>query len=238
MAAAAATAAWLTGRRSPGRFRILRYPVFAVSALYLFWAFSSQQTRFLYPLLFLAALGAGFLMPLLTMKQRRLCLIAIGAAAAFSIFPPGFNHYRQAWKLHTLSTREPVKFLSFAARDPEYFTMLEYIGKHIPADSRLLLVFERRGLYVPREYRIGTPCFQQAHFTPVPADAAGTLSAIRHSGADYLLIGASSQDPDYLEAYNEENARLAGHLRTLLRDGALTLVEVPGTGAYTLLKVN
>ena len=73
---------------------------------------------------------------------------------------------------------------------------------------------------------------------PVPADAAGTLSAIRHSGADYLLIGASSQDPDYLEAYNEENARLAGHLRTLLRDGALTLVEVPGTGAYTLLKVN
>ena len=238
MAIITAAAAWWMIRTSPKRLKWLLYPLLATLALYGFWAVSSQQTRFLYPLLFLAAMGAGWGLKRFNPKVRQFGLIVITLGALLSLFVPGIKHYLQAWKLRTLSQGKPIEFLSFAAKDREYFAMLDYIGENLPRDSKILLIFERRGLYLPRPYEIGTPCFQAKYFTPVPDDMAEALMVIKHSQADYLLIGGSTQDPDYLEEYNEINAKLATLLRELLRNHALMLVEVPDAASYTLLKVN
>ncbi len=229
---------WMIYRRFPRRLRATFWPIVATISCYLFWTQTSQQTRFLYPMLLLAAVGTSFALPFLRIKTRQIALVLIGVATLLSIELPHLNHFLMAWKLRDLNEKSPINFLSFATHDPEYFMMLDYIGNHTPENSKILLIFERRGLYFPRQFQIATPYFQPELLTPVPADANTVLKAVKQAKANYLLVGSSNQDPDYLEAYNAENAKLATHLRTLLQQGNLTLVSVPQTGTYTLLKVN
>ena len=115
--------------------------------------------------------------------------------------------------------------------------VLDHLSRKTPERSRVLLLFERRGLFVPREYRVGTPYFQERFFTPVPDRADAVLETLRHEGIDYILVGATEQNPEHLERYDRENLKLSLHLRSLLRSGALRLVTVPGGGDYTLLAV-
>ena len=115
--------------------------------------------------------------------------------------------------------------------------MLDYLSRETPEESRVLLLFERRGLFVPRDYRIGTPYFQEKFFTPVPESADAVLETLQREGIDYILVGATEQNPEHLEVYDRENFKLSLHLRSLLRSGALRLIPVPGGGDYTLLAV-
>ena len=110
-------------------------------------------------------------------------------------------------------------------------------SRETPANSRVLLLFERRGLFVPREYRIGTPYFQEQFFTPVPERPDAVLDALWREKIDYILVGATEQNPEHLEVYDRENLKLSLLLRSLLRAGSLRLIPVPGGGDYTLLAV-
>ncbi len=233
----AVTGLFLLRFRNRKRLAPFLYPAAALLALYLFWCWSAQQTRFLLPGLFAACWLFAALLPVFRRRTRLVLLAAFLVLTGYSVFWPALRHYHLAWKMLPETRENPVKFLGHASRDPEYFTMLDHLSKNTPGGSRVLLLFERRGLYVPRSYRIATPHFQEEFFTPVPDTPEAVLKVLHDSGANYLLVGGSNRNPDELEVYNPENTKLAQHLIQLLRAGSLRLVEVPGSGAYNLLQI-
>ncbi len=224
-------------RRHRSRFSIFAIPAVAAAALYLFWVLTSQQTRFLFPLYLMTAWGAGFGLARLPRPIRTGALGLIAVATLLSINLPMLRHYPLAWKLSRQAVAAPGEFLAVATHDPAYYAMLDHLAQQTPPGSRVMLLFERRMLYLPRPARNGTPNFQQRNFTPVPETADNVLEVLRREKIDYLMLGATERDPDYLTEFDEDNRRLGLHIRDLLRSGDLALVTVPGGGDYTLLKV-
>lgn len=237
MIAASGIALFLLHRRSRTRSRVFLFLLPAAAAIYLFWGYSSQQTRFLLPFCFVAGWGFAALAGAFPRRSRMILFLLMAAAAWVTILPPALRHYELAWKLLEENRSNPARFLAQSSRDGAYFAMLDHLCRETPEQSRVLLLFERRGLFVPREYRIGTPYFQEQFFTPVPDRADAVLETLRREKIDYILVGATEQNPEHLERYDRENFKLSLHLRSLLRSGALRLVTVPGGGDYTLLAV-
>lgn len=208
-----------------------------VIAAYLFWGLSSQQVRFLMPWYFLIGYLAVSALRSFPLRWRQISWGTLLVTAYFSLFVPGLVHYWRSWRVVEPSMDKRVEFLKYATQDPEFIEMLDFVGANTPADSRIMLLFERRGLYVPRRYVIGTPVFQERFFTPPPSNAAELLDELHQADVNYLLVGASSRDPDPMPYYEELNAVFALQLVELLRAGELELQEVPEGGDYTLLKV-
>jgi len=50
--------------------------------------------------------------------------------------------------------------------DRTYASLVQAVGERTPPGSKLMLLFEHRGFYIPRAYEIGTPLFQAKCFTP------------------------------------------------------------------------
>ncbi len=237
MIAACGVALLLLHRRSRVRCRVFLFPLLATAAIYLFWGYSSQQTRFLLPFCFVVGWCFAALSGVFPRRIRAGLYLLLLAAAWAGVLVPALRHYEFAWKLLRENRNNPVRFLARSSRDAACFAMLDYLSRETPEESRVLLLFERRGLFVPRDYRIGTPYFQEKFFTPVPESADAVLETLQREGINYILVGATEQNPEHLEVYDRENFKLSLHLRSLLRSGALRLIPVPGGGDYTLLAV-
>ena len=95
---------------------------------------------------------------------------------------------------------------------------------------------EKKGMSL--EWRFATPFSLHGFlFTPVPERPDAVLDALWREKIDYILVGATEQNPEHLEVYDRENLKLSLLLRSLLRAGSLRLIPVPGGGDYTLLAV-
>lgn len=133
---------------------------------YLYWCVSSQQARFIlplfFPVLFLAASGLAWL----PVRWRNAALAVIAAATLLSFQPEVWKNFYYAWRSMPVARQAPADFLRFADREKEYANLLDYIGRTLPEEAKVMLVFDRRGLYMPRRCVLGTPFFQEAFFTP------------------------------------------------------------------------
>ena len=103
-----------------------------------------------------------------------------------------------------------------------------------------MLVFDRRGLYMPRRCVLGTPFFQEAFFTPVPGSPEEAYGELVRGRVNYIVIlvgGESPRNPDPISDFDRENEQLTLHFLELLKREKLLFVPVPGSGRYRLLKV-
>ena len=221
-------AAWYRVARKSGR-RLLPFLWAAGGGVlyYLFWCLSSQQSRFLLPFLFPAAFFAA--------------LLLIVAGTLFSFQPSAWKNFYFAWRSLEAGRKAPAGFLRFATREKEYVNVLDFLARTVPADARIMLIFDRRGLYVPGRCVLGTPYFQEAYFTPVPETAAEVDARLRQGGIDYVVVltgGESKRNPDPVSDFDAENERLALHLFELVKREKLAFVPIPESGRYRLLKVN
>ncbi len=210
----------------------------ALLALYLFWAFTSPQTRFLLPAYVFAVLFGAAAMRVTGPTVRKWALVLLFAAFLINPDVQALLHFKRSWGVAALSRREPLKVLEFATREKDLGAIYDHLAKHTPKHARLLLVFERRTLFAPRRSFNGTPGFQEWIFAPFPKNADELFAQLIERRINYLVIGASPRNPDHLEAYNQLNAELTELLRTLLRQGKLELIPVPDAPNYTLLKVD
>ncbi|MGE4564298.1 MAG: hypothetical protein AB7F32_05465 [Victivallaceae bacterium] len=209
----------------------------ALAVLYVFWVFTSPQTRFLLPGLFFAVLFGAAALRRIGSGGRRIALLLLIAAFAANPDAQALLHFKRAWQTVVRSRTEPLKMLEITTREKDLGAIFEYLDRNTPGDTRVLMLFERRTLFAPRQCFNGTPGFQQWVFTPAPANAAELLAQLSEHWIDYLVIGASPRNPDHLEEYNQTNAELSEMLRLLLKKGKLELVPVPDAPNYTLLRV-
>ena len=212
----------------------------ALAAGYVFWAMTSQQSRFLYPLLFPAALLLADNFRVFEGRRARLVAISlpvVGAALSCAWIYPQLRNHVTAWRIVSVARSAPRRFLAETTCDRSgYFNALMVLDHVAPKNARVLLIGERRGLYVPRRFEHGSPLFQEARLTPVPKSADELWQGIKDF--DYVLLGSTQEQIDHLESYKPVEEVLGRHLSTLQRRGKVRLVRVPaGVDCQTLLEV-
>ena len=98
-----------------------------------------------------------------------------------------------------------------------------------------MLLFERRGLYVPRRHVIGSPLFQVAYFSPLPETISDFSEVLTASGVDFLVLLAAPSGPDQLRDHEQEYFEFLQLLDRVIASGKLRIVWQ--RGPYRLLQV-
>jgi len=207
----------------------------ALAVMYLFWGLTAQQTRFLLPAFIGLAGLAAFSRGLLPVRCRGAVLICVLAGTLLSpTLWAHFRHFPVAWRIAGTARREPLRFLAFAQKDPVFIRALEAVGR-TPRDSRILLLYEKRGLYVPRRHAVADPGFQEKYFTSIPGSPEKFVQALGDS--DYLLIGSEERNVDLQESGRENRERLLALAAGALAEGRLSLVFSGDGDGCRLLKI-
>ena len=129
-----------------------------------------------------------------------------------------------------------MDFLKAAVRDPGYIESMTAIADKTPLDSRIMLLYERRGLYCPRPYVIGTPYWQEEYNTPLAPDPDSFYNSLMKNKIKYILLGGSRRNPDELSGeYLEKKKELISQIKSLVRNKKLSIVW--GGGEYLLFMV-
>lgn len=177
-------------------------PAVLIAMLYIFWLASSRQSRFLLPAFFLLPLAAApFIMRF--EKKQRLAMSGLLLASVFIMPPTSWvRHFLQSWR--GAAGKVPVQNHVYSGTGDGYLAAMDMINALVPPTGRVALLFEHRGLYVPRDYVIVTPFFQSARFTPPEGvDAEALVDELHAAGVSHLLVGVSPKDPDRLAEYFE-----------------------------------
>ena len=115
--------------------------------------------------------------------------------------------------------------LAAAMHDPGYVAAMNELAK-LPADSRVLMLGERRTLYARPRCVLGDPLFQGERFTPPPGSAEEFAAGLK--GFDYLYLGSSPVEIDRLEQYEQLRRSMEEFTVELLRRGDLRMVFSSG----------
>lgn len=207
--------------------------LFCGAALYIFWAASSQQSRFMIPLLMLTTVLSAFVSKALPLKKRQIIAVVVLLAALADFPAPHLKHFVTAWKIAPEISKNPLFFLAAATRDKGYFEMVEFL-ETTPADSKVLLLLnERRTLYLPRKAVIGEPFFQKLN-TPVPESADKLFDNIKKF--DCIVVSTSNQNPDAQQSTQQELLKMAGFIAQLRAEGKLQMVFSDSKGEYFIFR--
>lgn len=146
---------------------------------YCFWFSTSQQTRFLLPLLFLMLLAALHRIRDFDRKWQNGIIVILLLIWVGGLFYPSCREGRlgsRSWlavKHFVLSWRNVEKipehaedFLKYATNDPGFIETMSALESKTTPESKVMFLYERRGLYCPRRYVIGTPYWQSEFNTP------------------------------------------------------------------------
>ena len=212
----------------------MRAPGGVVMVLYLFWAATSQQTRFMLPMVPVLLILAAHLLSLLPAKRQIMPVIVLLILAGFSVDVWAWKHGYYCWKFLPDARERPLRLLTGATREEGLMKVYKYLAEQTPPDAGVLLVFERRGLYCPRPYRNGSPGFQDwFDFTQYP-DWIGEL---QKRNIRYLLVAASRKNPDVQEAFLAQDQAFGEAVYLGLRSGRLRLRQEASAEVFMLIEI-
>ncbi len=192
----------------------------ALLLLYLLWFASAKQARFLLPAFAIAcALGASAL-PKLSKKTQLLAILAILALASISFDARAVKHCLICWR--SLGNPSGPASLVYNGTGDDYLPAIDAMLAKTPKNSKILLLFEERTLYIPRSCQIGTPFFQAALLTPPDRiDAASLEKALADGEFTHVYLRSPENNPDLVRSYAERCAPLANAAAELEGKGAL-----------------
>ena len=242
---------WLRNLWNKGKLslRIKIHLPAAIVFYYIFWFMTSQQTRFLQPLLFLVLLAALHGIRMLELKwQENIIIILVLLWAGCFLYPPvkghsigssnwmAVRHFCMAWRGLRYFPEHTVDFLKAAIRDPGYIESMTAIADKTSPYSRIMLIYERRGLYCPRPYVIGTPYWQEKYNTPLAPGPDSFYDSLVKNKIQYILLGGSRRNPDELGGeYLKSKEEMISQIKYLVRSKKLRIIW--GRGNYFLCLV-
>ena len=185
------------------------------------------------PLLMLNAVSCAYMSKGTSKKTAFILGSAVMLAALLSYPSNHLKHFVTAWKIAPKISADPIRFLTSATRDPGYFEAVKFL-KTTPKESKVLLLLnERRTLYMPRKAIIGEPFFQELN-TPLPSD---TQTLWRNIGKyDYVLISSANKNPDAQESTANDLVKLAEMVSVLRNEGKIQLVFSDNSGEYFIFR--
>lgn len=231
--AGCAIGCYLLLRQKKGSF-FLRQLGAGTAVLYLFWAVTSQQTRFLLPLVPVLLLLAAVLLNHLPRRAGMAMVILLLILGGVSVDVWAWKHGFYCWKFLEDARTRPLRLLTGATREEGLMHAYNYLASHTPQDTGVLLVFERRGLYCPRPHRNGSPGFQDwFDFTKHP-DWIGEL---QKRNIRYLLVAASRKNPDVQEAFLAYDQAFADAVYQGMRTGRLRVIPEASREVFLLIRI-
>ena len=208
----------------------------AILFFYLFWFFTSQQSRFVLPLYFLVMMAGTYEFCRLVHKWVLIFFVLLFTfCASVNLDWDSIRHYYVTWRWVFGDPRGVQKYLEIGTRDKGFVRAMAAIAEKTPQQSKIMLIFERRGLYMARQYVIATPFYQEQYFTPLPNSSNEVMDVLQKEKIDYILVGASGVNPDHLEEYNAVYMQF-GELLARLK-AANKLEDVWFDDCYGLYKV-
>jgi hypothetical protein len=242
---------WLRNlfRASPAYRNSKMYLPAAILFYYCFWFLTSQQTRFLMPLLFLVVLAALYGIRCFEDKwQKPVIGVLVLVWLCGFLYPPhkglkigshswfAVRHFELAWRNVGNLAENAEGFLKYATNDPGFIESMAALESKTPPESKVMLLYERRGLYCPRSYVIGTPYWQAGFNTPPPANPAAFYRNLRENRIDYLIIGGSRKNPDELGGlYLLQKEKIMAQVSYLVKHGKLRIIW--GKGNFFLCQI-
>jgi len=168
----------------------------AVAGLYFVaWAATSQQARFLIPIMPLLAIAGGVSIDrLLARLSIRSARVAAMAAVSCMLL----------WSSRSVITGGGRVARDMLTQDvsvsAEAKTVYEFISANLPADARLMMLNTNRGFFVDREY-IADSFFEASQINALilegSSDAAGVSRRLHERGITHVLLSADDWNIPY-----------------------------------------
>lgn len=158
--------------------------------LWLFWAFTSQQIRYLLPALGLLALVAGWGVVEVAPRLRIARLVGVVSLALWFLFAPAITLWRARDTFPVLSGAQTSE--QYLRRTFSGYDAMSYANKTTPKDARFAVYGEPRCFYLDRAYFWA----DQGHNTLVDyskmQDGAALVAALKGLGATHVLANFNS----------------------------------------------
>lgn len=168
--------------RSPAIRRLL-----GVAGLYfLFWALSSQQMRFLIPILPLLALAATLaldeLFTLVTARRRLIATASIAVAIALPIWA-AWRYLAPGYRLLAVYQGSERETLLESVVPPVF----AFIDAELPRDARILMLNTNQGFFCRREY-LADSFFEASQIADWLAGAGDVRARLVERGITHVLL--------------------------------------------------
>lgn len=192
--------------------------------LFVFWFLTAQQARFLIPAAVLVAVAGAQGLRAQNIRWRSIIAMMLLAATLYSAPWRTRGHYLGSW-MCAIGLISQTTYVD-ESTDRNYIPLVSAIGEHTPADARLLLLFEHRGFYIPRQYQIGTPFFQERGFTPPEqfSDAKAVLEILGRNSISHLVVTTKPTGPDLPAAWLDRLDPLLAALNRCIEAGSIVPV--------------
>ncbi len=213
---------------------IIAYASSAV-ILYSFWFFTSQQSRFLIPSIFIVFILSKHSMRKISRTAGKCLILMILLLTLVSIPGNIMKDCLLSWQ-SVYGSIKTTDYL-YSSTGPGYLKAVHIVNTKLSPDAKLMLIFENRGLYISKNYVVGTPFFQDEFFTPPEQITAPSriMDVLNKNKITHILIGLSENDPDRLPEYLSRTASFAnmlgelavsGRLRKIWEDDGFAIYEV------------
>ena len=204
--------------------------------LYVFWYFTAQQARFAVPAALALTVVAGFGLQRLHGLWHRFTLAALLTATVVSLPWRTAALYFGSWET-VCGIWTWTEYVDDGTRY-RYVPLVNAVRDLTPADARVMLLLEHRSLYVPREWVIATPYFQEAGFMPPDqfADADRMLALLAHERITHLVMAKSPEGPDWAPEWWDRLQPVFGGIAACLETGRLRVAWE--SEHYLLLEVH
>jgi len=192
---------------------------------FVLWSLSSQQSRFLIPVLPLAAIAAGIALAELTQSLRapRGRRLAEGGlylgAAALVVVTAGVTARSLRWRGAELGSE---------LRSRPVPPVFRYVNERLPADARLLFVDVNRGYLCDREL-IADSFFEASQVNELLLDGRSSeeiLAVLRSLGITHVLRWGHTRGIPYPRSFRRLFRAESGALRLLFEDTSHLLYEL------------
>lgn len=206
------------------RGRAIWWPMAGTVWLYTFWFLTAQQARFAVPTILVLVQVAALGVQRIHGSWRRAALAVMLAATLVSIPWRTAGYYVESWlfAIGRLAVRDYVG----AGTGLDYLALVETLRERRFEGAKLMLLFEHRGLYMPRPQVVGTPFFQEAGFTP--PERFGTSQSIMELLAreeiTHLVMTKALTGPDRPAAWADRLAPFFRGVEECSRQGKLSVV--------------
>ena len=225
------------------------YLPLAIILYYCFWFATSQQTRFLQPLLFLVLLAALQCIRMFDKKWQNGIIVILLVVWLGGLFYPlnskgkignsswmAVRHFVLSWRNAGKFPEHAEDFLKYATNDPGFIETMAALDSKTAPGSKVMFLYERRGLYCPRPYVIGTPYWQAEFNTPPAKTPREFYDSLQKNNIEYLVIGGSRKNPDELGGkFLQEKEKFIAIVSSLIKQGKLQVVW--GRGDFFLCKI-
>jgi hypothetical protein len=200
---------------------------------YSFWFFTSQQSRFLLPAIFILFILSKYALCKIPNAAGKYLVLSVLVLSIISIPVNIMKDCLLSWQ-SVLGSIKTADYL-YSATGGGYLKAIHMANAKLPQDAKLMLVFENRGFYIDKNYVIGTPFFQAEFFTPPEqiTEPSQIMAILKQNKITHVLIGLSESDPDRLSEYLDRTASFAKMLGSLIETMRLKKIwEDEGFGVY------